>query len=213
MFIGKSFFQILTMGGFTLYIILACSIICLAIVIDRVRAFRKAGKLDRPAFMSRLRELILAGNADEAARFAARTSTPLTRVVNEGLVLRTSDEKSIDHAMSRRIKVETRLLERWTNIVGSIGGTVVYIGLFGTVLGIIRAFQDISASAAVGGGIAAVITGIAEALICTASGIFVAVPSVISYNLMLKKIDDIQSELELAASETADLIRRSDARG
>lgn len=198
----------MSMGGFTLYIILACSIISLAIIIDRFRAFKKAGKVERKPFMAKLASLLPNKENAELLKFTKENDSPIAHVAEAGLQFMGYDEKSITQAMDRAITEEIGLIEKWTNIVGTIGGTAVYIGLFGTVLGIIRAFQEISMAAATGGGMSAVITGIAEALICTASGIFVAVPSVIAYNLMLKKVDDIQAELELTASETADLIRR-----
>jgi biopolymer transport protein ExbB/TolQ len=106
--------------------------------------------------------------------------------------------------MERAITIETVNLERYTSIVGTIGSTAVYIGLFGTVLGIIRAFRDISVSRAAG--INVVIGGISEALICTAAGLLVAVPAVIAYNYFVKKIDGFVTDMELCASEANDLL-------
>jgi biopolymer transport protein ExbB/TolQ len=94
-------------------------------------------------------------------------------------------------------------LEQYTAIVGTIGNTAVYIGLFGTVLGIIRAFHDISAAGA--GGMSIVIGGVAEALVCTAAGLFVAIPAVIAYNYFIKRVDHFVNDMELCASELIDL--------
>jgi biopolymer transport protein ExbB/TolQ len=79
----------------------------------------------------------------------------------------------------------------------------VYIGLFGTVLGIIKAFQEIAKSGA--GGINVVISGISEALVCTAAGLCVAVPAVIAFNYCMKKVDLAVTDMELCASELKDL--------
>ena len=106
--------------------------------------------------------------------------------------------------MERQIIIETTILERLTSVIGTIGSVAVYVGLFGTVLGIIRAFHDISASGS--GGISVVISGISEALACTAAGLCVAVPAVVAYNYFMKKIDDFIKDMEIAASETMDLI-------
>jgi biopolymer transport protein ExbB/TolQ len=107
--------------------------------------------------------------------------------------------------MEREITIETTKLERFISIVGTIGSTAVYIGLFGTVLGIIRAFHDISQSSS--GGISVVINGISEALVCTAAGLCVAVPAVIAYNFFVRKVDGFVMDMELSASETMDLLR------
>jgi biopolymer transport protein ExbB/TolQ len=106
--------------------------------------------------------------------------------------------------MEREITVETTKLERFTSIVGTIGNTAVYIGLFGTVLGIIRAFHDISAASA--GGMSIVIGGVAEALVCTATGLLVAVPAVIAFNYFMKRVEHFINDMELCASELIDLI-------
>ena len=90
-------------------------------------------------------------------------------------------------------------------VLGTLGNNAIYIGLFGTVLGIIRAFHDISKSGS--GGISIVINGIAEALVCTAAGLCVAVPAVIAYNYFVKKVDGFITDMELCASETMDLVK------
>jgi biopolymer transport protein ExbB/TolQ len=94
-------------------------------------------------------------------------------------------------------------LEQYISIIGTIGNTAVYIGLFGTVLGIIRAFHDIAAAGA--GGMSIVIGGVAEALVCTAAGLFVAIPAVIAYNYFIKRVDHFVNDMELCASELIDL--------
>ena len=89
--------------------------------------------------------------------------------------------------------------------MGSIGGTAVYIEFFlGTVIGIMRAFSDISKAGS--GGMDVVTIGIAEALICTAAGLLVAIPAVLSYNWFTRKIDKFIIEMELTASEVVDLL-------
>jgi biopolymer transport protein ExbB/TolQ len=107
--------------------------------------------------------------------------------------------------MERAIVIETNLLEKHITIVGTIGSVAVYIGLFGTVLGIIKAFNDISAAGT--GGINVVINGIAESLVCTAAGLCVAVPAVVAYNYFIKRIDRFISDMELCASETMDIVK------
>jgi biopolymer transport protein ExbB/TolQ len=107
--------------------------------------------------------------------------------------------------MERETTIETAKLERYISIVGTIGNTAVYIGLFGTVLGIIRAFHDIAAAGS--GGMSIVIGGVAEALVCTAAGLFVAIPAVIIFNYFTRRVGHFVDDMELSASELIDLIR------
>ena len=106
--------------------------------------------------------------------------------------------------MERKIRIETTKLERYTGIIGTIGNIAVYIGLFGTVLGIIRAFHDISAAGS--GGMSIVIGGVAEALVCTAVGLSVAIPAVVFYNFFNRRVERFVNDMELCASELLDLM-------
>lgn len=89
-------------------------------------------------------------------------------------------------------------------ILGTIGNVTPFIGLFGTVIGIMRAFHDLSLSS--GGGPAVVASGIAEALVATAMGLFVAVPAVIFYNYFVRKVDGIETDAVNAGLQMIDLL-------
>jgi biopolymer transport protein TolQ len=114
-------------------------------------------------------------------------------------------QQVISNAMQREITIETIKFERFTSIIGTIGGVAVYIGLFGTVLGIMAAFNDIGRLGS-SSGMDVVTKGIAEALICTATGLLVAIPAVVSFNYFNRRIDNIVLEMELTASELSDLL-------
>ncbi|MFH1199196.1 MAG: MotA/TolQ/ExbB proton channel family protein [Candidatus Omnitrophota bacterium] len=191
-------------GGFTMIVLLLCSIISLAIIIERFVYYRRRSRTKRLAFMKRITKDLNDGDVHKALEASKHTDTPFSKVVYSGLNLHGHNEVLISNTMEREIAIETTKLEHYTTIVGTIGSTAVYIGLFGTVLGIIRAFHDISLSGS--GGITVVIAGISEALACTAAGLCVAVPAVIAYNYFSKKIDNFISDMELCASELMDLI-------
>ena len=154
--------------------------------------------------MDNIRKECGRGQVLNAVGFCKNIDTPAARVVLAGLNLYGHDEKLISNAMEREITVETIKLERFTGIVGTIGGTAVYIGLLGTVIGIMRAFSDIAKAGS--GGMDVVTVGIAEALVCTAAGLLVAIPAVICFNWFTRKIDNFIVDMELAASELVDLI-------
>jgi len=199
-----SIWQLLKTGGFTIYLLLCGSVLSLAIIIERCIYYRKRSKIKRVDFMNNIKKEISKHNIPQALELCKKTNSPFSSVVYSGLNLHGHSEVLISNTMEREIIIETTKLEKFTSIVGTIGSTAVYVGLFGTVLGIIRAFHDISVAGS--GGISVVISGISESLACTAMGLCVAVPAVIAYNYFTKKIDNFITEMELCASEIMDLI-------
>jgi biopolymer transport protein ExbB len=200
-----SLLELIKVGGFTIYILLACSILSLAIILERIIYYRTRSKMPRADFMMFIKEALEKGRLKDALEICQDTDTPFSNVIYSGLSLYGHNEVVISNTMEREVTIETVKLERFTSIVGTIGSTAVYIGLFGTVLGIIRAFHDISVSGS--GGISVVINGISEALVCTAVGLCVAVPAVIAYNYFVKRVDGFITDMELCASEIIDLLK------
>jgi biopolymer transport protein ExbB len=196
--------QLLKVGGFTMYVLLFCSVLSITIMVERYLYYRRRSRVKRQAFMLSVRKELEKGNIKRALDICKNTDTPFSSVVYAGLNLIGHSEVVISNTMEREVTIETNKLELATGIVGTIGSTAVYIGLFGTVLGIIRAFHDIARAGS--GGISVVINGISEALVCTAVGLCVAVPAVIAYNYFAKKIDYFIADMELCASETIDLL-------
>ena len=196
--------QIFKSGGITMYVLLMCSIVSVAVIIERFIYYKRRTWIKRVDFMDLVKPLIHKGHYAKALEICEHSNTAVADVAHAGLKLHGRGHQEISHSMERQITIETVKMERYTNLVGTIASTAVYIGLFGTVLGIIRAFHDIATKGA--GGIDVVINGISEALVCTAAGLIVAVPAVIAFNYFVKKIDTIVTDMELCASEMQDLI-------
>jgi biopolymer transport protein ExbB/TolQ len=189
-----------------MYILLFCSFLSVTILVERIIYYRKRSKTKRAEFMTRIARALKGSDIEKAMEICKETLAPFSNVVYSGLELHGHHEKEISNAMEREITIEVTRLERYTGVVGTIGNTAVYIGLFGTVLGIIRAFHDIAAAGA--GGMSIVIVGVAEALVCTATGLFVAIPAVIAFNYFTKKVENFLNDMELCASELIDLISK-----
>ena len=200
-----SLFQAIIGGGFAIFILFGCSILSLAIIIERCFYYKSRSKVKRRDFMDEISAELKRDRLMNALDICENTKTPFSSVVHAGLKLFGHNESVISNAMEREVTIETTKLEQYTSVVGTIASTAVYIGLFGTVLGIIRAFHDIAQNAG-SGGMNVVINGIAEALICTAAGLCVAVPAVIAYNYFIKRIDKFVVDMDLVVSETMDLI-------
>jgi len=204
MFEGKTLLQILSMGGFTMYILLFCSVLSLGVIIDRLLTYGRKSRIPRAVFMDRIKDELRRKDIERALEICRDADAPFAKVVQAGLEKVGRTEKTVTGVMERQIAIEEGKLERLTSVVATIGNIAVYIGLFGTVLGIIRAFRDISAAGS--GGMDVVIGGVAEALVTTATGLAVAVPSVVLFNYFSRRIERFVGAMELAASEAAELI-------
>jgi len=204
MFQGKTLWEIIQLGGITMYVLIFCSVLSLAVIFERLVYYAKRSRVSRAKFMEKIKNELAEHDVEAALKICERIDTPFSKVAKAGLSLHRHNEKILSQAMEREITIETIKLERFISITGTIGSTAVYIGLLGTVLGIIRAFHDISLSK--GGGVNVVIGGISEALVCTAAGLLVAIPAVISYNFFIRRIDNFVADMDLCASELVDLL-------
>lgn len=184
----------------------------IGVMIDRYMAFSAANKQSRlyaPAVAGALRE----GKLDEAVKVSERyKKSHLAKVVSAGL------QEFQAHGMSSDIPGETieasqRALDRAQAIthaelnrglsgLATIGSTAPFVGLFGTVVGIINAFQGIASEKSTGLG--AVAGGISEALVATAIGLFVAIPAVWMYNYFNSKVEAFDVEMDNSSSELVD---------
>ena len=132
-------------------------------------------------------------------------NTPVANTITVGLTrFAEFRDSNIEESMRRTITKETVKLERYTTVLATIGAVSVYIGLFGTVLGIIRSFHDISLAGS--GGISVVIGGVSESLIATAAGLCVAIPAVAAYNFFSKAIDNFIVRMEYTISALKEIL-------
>jgi biopolymer transport protein ExbB/TolQ len=206
MFDGKNFIDILNMGGWVLFVLLGASIFSITIIFFKLVEFWIKSKTIRSQFVCKVMEKIKKDNLDEAIDFCDKVNSPMSPVAKAGIVAFKENGRNIGEVMEREIMIQTIKLERFITILGTLGSIAVYIGLFGTVLGIIRAFHDISKMSS--GGISVVIGGVSEALIATAAGLFVSIPAVIAYNFFTKLINKFIVDMEYCSSAVADTLKR-----
>ncbi len=192
-----------------LFIMSAWSI---GVMIDRWMAFNSARKQSRmfaPAVAGALRE----GKIEEAIRVAERhKKSHLAKVVTAGLQefkahgesseIPGEDIEASKRALERAEAIVHAELKRGLGGLATIGSTAPFVGLLGTVVGIINAFQGISAQKATGLG--AVAGGISEALVTTAVGLFVAIPAVMMFNYFTNKVEAFDVEMDNSSSELID---------
>jgi biopolymer transport protein ExbB/TolQ len=192
-----SLFEVILKGGWAIGILVILSIIVFAILLDRRSYFKKNLKR-REYVMDSLRSYLHRKNYSEALEAADRNGSFLDKVIHAGLTAKT-EKTDPAQAMEREAKTQLIRLEQRLPLLATIGSISPFVGLFGTVLGIIRAFQDLALANS--GGAAVVSQGIAEALISTAAGLFVAITAVFFYNLFQARLNVAAQEAEIVISE------------
>jgi biopolymer transport protein ExbB len=197
MFEGRSLIEILNMGGLILYVLLGLSMLSFTVIFYKFVEFWQKSKVKRASFIHILFENIKNGNLEKAIEYCDSVNTPITTVSKIGIIAFKSGE-NLGEFMDREIMIQTVELERYITILGTVGNVAVYVGLFGTVLGIMSVFHDMSTIGV--GGITVVIRGVSEALIATAVGLFVAIPASTAYNFFVKKIDKFIVDMEYCSS-------------
>lgn len=199
------------------------SVFSIWVMIDRALTYRKA-KLATDAFVASLREKLKADDIDGALRAAQANGESPVAKVSEGvlneyklgqtmILRRGSDELDLDvvDAMSREIarvkELQTAQLKRGLSGLASISSAAPFIGLLGTVIGIINAFRSMATSGQ--GGLGAVSAGISEALFATATGLVVAIPALIAFNYFNGKTEEFGHGMNDVSSQLMNHLLRS----
>ncbi|MSQ82796.1 MAG: MotA/TolQ/ExbB proton channel family protein [Myxococcales bacterium] len=169
-----------------LWLLLALSLLAIAVALERVLFYVLER---RPAnLQARLMAVLSgAGGAVEAVKMLQGVRSMEVAVARLALTHASQGPQSVEEHIAGAIERERLRYERMLAFLGTLGNNAPFIGLFGTVLGIIRAFHDLAANSAQGA--QAVMAGIAEALVATAIGLLVALPAVAMYNLFARHVE------------------------
>jgi len=199
------------LGGATLAVIVAFSLIAIGVSIERLITLWGFTAGSRELGESIGRQL-LRGDAVGARSSAERSTALVAAVFRAGFARHDEarDRPALVQAAVERERTQLALkLKARLWMLGSIGATAPFIGLLGTVIGIMRSFRDLGLDVAGGGtgGSAAVMTGISEALVTTAVGILVAVEAVLLYNYFQARIARALVEIRLMTDEFVELLR------
>ncbi|HEX8437045.1 MotA/TolQ/ExbB proton channel family protein [Archangium sp.] len=200
----------LRIGGFTLAFLLLASVVALGVAIERLIALWGVSERSR-ALGDTVHKHLLRGDVTAARTATERSDAAVADIFLAGLdrFERTRACDGVDAAVEReRAQVGLRLRRNlW--ILATIGSLTPFVGLFGTVAGIMKSFKDLGLDVQAGGtgGTAAVMTGISEALVATAVGILVAVQAMAFYNYFQARLSRVLVELRLMGDEFVELLR------
>lgn len=192
-----SLISVFLKGGWTIGLLVLMSIVVFAVLYERLKYFKSHYK-SREEVMAGLDPFLNKRNYQECMEACDRNGTFLALIIRAGLQAR-SDKGNVLEGMEREAKIQLLKLEHRLPLLATIGSTAPFVGLFGTVLGIIRAFRDLALANA--GGAAVVSQGIAEALVATATGLFVAITAVFIYNGFQARLNAMAQEAEIVISD------------
>lgn len=184
--------QVLISGGWMMLPILMCSVIAVAIIFERWQFFRKLGSQDA----GRMLQLMTQGKFSDALQLAERHPSALHRILSSGILSRGQDPIK---AMEAAGIAEISAMKRGLPALDTIITLAPLLGLLGTIIGMIRSFEIMAESGI--GQPHAVTGGVAEALICTAAGIFVAVTTLVPYNYFLARVERYAELIEEHATK------------
>lgn len=184
-------------GSFTLVILMFLSVLSITFALERWWYFRGAtAKGDD--ILGSVRKQLEGGKPGGAAAWCQKHPSAVAQVIGYGLAHAGRSRKDLEELLSSKLKEERLKLERYLAVLGTLGTISPFIGLFGTVVGIIKAFRDLAASGT--GGPSVVAQGIAEALVATAAGLVVAIPAAILYNYFMGRLKRLTVEMEVASA-------------
>ena len=200
-------YEIFVKGGVIMWMILACSVLALSVVIDRFFVIRKA-KINVPAFMVRLRGLIKKQDISGAVSVCMQENSPIANIIRKGLKKYRFGHDRVKESIENAGKQEISKLEKGLPILASISGIAPLLGFLGTVTGMITAFMTIEdlAGAANPSDLAG---GIWEALLTTASGLIVGIPALAFYNYFANRVKRLVGDMETVANDVVDTIQDS----
>ena len=189
-------------SSITMMVLLLCSVLALTFILERW-LFLKRCTANAEYFFRQLHDVLQQGGIDAALTMCSSSLSSLAAVVRVGLEnygTRQATRELMDAAaMDERTKLEKHL-----NVLGTLGNIAPLIGLYGTVVGIIRAFHALAVNGAAGPSVLS--AGIAEALFTTAAGLIVAVPSVVFYNFFLRRVGSIMTDIESVSKKVLVMI-------
>ncbi|MCB0807312.1 MAG: MotA/TolQ/ExbB proton channel family protein [Bacteroidales bacterium] len=202
--ISMSLWDLALKGGWILALLAVLSIIAVYIFIERFMAISKGSKEEKN-FMNNIRDFIHEGRIDSALTLCRHNDTPIARMIEKGLSRIGKPLNDINTAIENVGKLEVSRLEK--NIAGlaTISGAGPMLGFLGTVMGMIRAFYDMS-MAGNNIDIALLSTGIYQAMVTTVAGLIVGIIAYVCYNILVARIEKLVFILEARATEFMDVL-------
>jgi len=205
---SHSIWSLVSAGGIVMYPLLACSLAVWAVIFERLWRYRKLGQGLRSFHLEAL-NILLRGDREALRNLVHRNpDLPTARLLAVAMERQDSKDQRLQdkwlEALERKRHLVNMELRDNLWVLGTIGAAAPFIGLFGTVVGIMRSFEDMSRAGS--GGFAVVASGISESLISTATGIVVAVIAVMAFNAFQTRWGQLVLTIRVQAEELAEML-------
>ena len=196
-------FELIRAGGFLMWPILACSVISLAIIAERFWSLRES-KIAPVNLVANVWQWHKSDQLDAKRIQALRVNSPLGMILAAGLLNLKHSREIMKESIEEVGRLVAHILERFLNTLGTISSITPLLGLLGTVIGMIKVFTVITSQ---GIGDPSVLSeGISEALLTTAAGLSVAIPSLMFYRYFRGKVDDLVVTMEQEALKMVEVM-------
>lgn len=203
-------FELIKAGGWVMWPLLLCSVAALAIIGERFWSLQRK-YVCPPNLLPQVEQWLTRNEIDKSRIDLVRDSSPLGRVVAAGLVNRNSDRPVLKESIEDAGRHTVPELERYLRTLGTIASIAPFLGLLGTVLGMIEMFSGIGSRGI--GDPSIVAGGISQALVATAAGLAVAIPSVMFYRYFRGKVNELLLDMEQEALRLIEVLQGQRARG
>jgi len=202
--ITMKFWELAFKGGWIMVPLLVLSVIAIYIFMERFFALRSASKTDEN-FMNRIKEYVHDAKLDAAVTLCQSTDKPVARMVEKGVQRIGRPLSDINEAIENVGKLEVYKLEKGLPALASIAGAAPMIGFLGTVIGMIRAFYDMS-MAGNNIDVSLLSNGIYTAMVTTVAGLMIGIVAYLTYNYLVVKVEKVVFQLEATSSEFMDIL-------
>ena len=203
--IVKTLLKLALFGSqWVMWLLIALSVLSIGAMVDRWVFFRNADK-DVDELADKLSDIVGRGDADAARTFLEKRNTIESLVLARAIRWISGGADSLSDAIDAEMTKKRKDLEKGLNLLGTLGNNAPFIGLLGTVIGVIQAFNQLGAGqdkAAMGN----VMAGIAEALVATGIGLLVAMPAVVAYNIFQKRVTDVEDNVSAVSKQLRALL-------
>jgi biopolymer transport protein ExbB len=207
----EDFFEFLAKGGVLVIPILLCSVLALAIFLERMIRFSRV-KIKDYAFVEKISQHIKHGEDQQAYDLACSTDAPVCRIVANAMEVKDQDRETLETVIAHAKDEEIRGLSRYLQALATIGNIAPLLGLLGTVMGMIKAFMVIQQ---MGGKVNAAVLagGIWEAMMTTALGLAVALPTIVAHSYLVSRVDKFEAQLHDGAVSFIKALSKRDYAG
>jgi len=193
-------------GGWAMIPLLLLSAAGLYIFVERYLALKKAAAASSPAFVDKIKSMVLAGDINGAKLLCAQTNSPVSRMLQKGISRIGHPLKDIEASIENVGKIEVSSLEKNLSSLATVAGAAPMLGFLGTVTGMIQAFIAIAqAEGSVSPKLLS--SGIYEAMVTTAAGLIIGLPAYVGYNYLVAKTNKVVHAMEYSAIEFIDLLQ------